>query len=188
MRSQVRYDLILACAEELLMEKGAEGFKMSDLSERSGVPFGSLYQYFPDRTSVIATLAERYNHLGHRCVADELARLDRPDVLRVALERITHDYYDMFVSHPVMLVIWEATQGDRMLQRLDAEDGKYLAGLLFDAIERVAGQGDAEERTRFCRLVIVLIAAAVRDALTMEPEDAARSLARFSKMLPESPD
>ncbi len=187
-RGQIRHDLILESAEALLLEKGADGFRMSDLSERSGVPFGSLYQYFPDRTSVIATLADRYNHLGHRCVADELDSLRAPGDLRAVLGRIAADYYDMFVDHPVMVVLWEATQADRALQRLDAADGAHLSALLYAAIERVAGEGDPAERARFCRLVMILIAAAVRDALTMEPDEARRSLDRFTALLPESPD
>ena len=43
-----------------MAEKGSEAFRMSDVVERSGVPFGSLYQYFPDKTAIIGTLAERY--------------------------------------------------------------------------------------------------------------------------------
>ena len=44
-----------------MAEKGSEAFRMSDIVERTGVAFGSLYQYFPDKTAIIGTLAERYN-------------------------------------------------------------------------------------------------------------------------------
>jgi AcrR family transcriptional regulator len=37
---------------------------MSDIVERSGVAFGSLYQYFPDKRAIIGTLAERYDASG----------------------------------------------------------------------------------------------------------------------------
>ena len=56
-----------------MAEKGSEAFRMSDIVERSGVPFGSLYQYFPDKTAIIGTLAERYNAIGRACVRQELA-------------------------------------------------------------------------------------------------------------------
>lgn len=39
----------------------ADAFRVSDIVERAGVPFGSVYQYFPDRTAIIGTLAEHYN-------------------------------------------------------------------------------------------------------------------------------
>lgn len=184
-RSQARYDLILDCAEALLLEKGADGFKMSDLSERSSVPFGSLYQYFPDKTAVIATLAGRYNRLGRECVETELTALQTPDDLRPVLGRITKGYYRMFRDHPVMVVIWEATQADRDLQALDAEDGAYLSGLLDKALDRVGPAKDEAARMTFARLVMILIAAAVRDALTMPSEEAERSLALFVELLPD---
>jgi hypothetical protein len=41
---------------------------MSDIVARSGVPFGSLYQYFPDKTAIIGTLAQRYNVIGRDCL------------------------------------------------------------------------------------------------------------------------
>jgi AcrR family transcriptional regulator len=63
-RSRERFERILQCARELMAEKGSEAFRMSDIVERTGVPFGSLYQYFPDKTAIIGTLAERYNAIG----------------------------------------------------------------------------------------------------------------------------
>ena len=63
-----------ACAAELMAEKGSEAFRMSDIVERSGVPFGSLYQYFPDKTAIIDTLAERYNAFVQADAAEESGR------------------------------------------------------------------------------------------------------------------
>jgi AcrR family transcriptional regulator len=71
-RSRERFETILECATALLAEKGSEAFRMSDVVERSGVPFGSLYQYFPDKTAIIGTLAERYNAVGRDCVRRDL--------------------------------------------------------------------------------------------------------------------
>ena len=56
-RSRDRFELILATAADILTEKGSEAFRMSDIVERTGVAFGSLYQYFPDKTAIIGTLA-----------------------------------------------------------------------------------------------------------------------------------
>ena len=58
--------------------------------------------------------------------------------LHPALCRIVDSYYRMFIDEPVMRDIWQATQADRALQKLDEEDGAYLAGLLGDALRRIA--------------------------------------------------
>jgi AcrR family transcriptional regulator len=50
-RSRERFERILACAVEVMAEKGSDAFRMSDIVERTGIAFGSLYQYFPDKTT-----------------------------------------------------------------------------------------------------------------------------------------
>src|SRR4051812_24562625 len=159
-RSRERFERILACAVEVMAEKGSEAFRMSDIVERSGVPFGSLYQYFPDKTAIIGTLAERYNAIGRACVAAELAPVQAARDLHPALCGVTDGYYRMFIDEPVMRDIWQATQGDRALQRLDEEDGAFLSGLLFDAMKRVAPDRDEAALEAIAQLTMTLIAAA----------------------------
>ena len=88
-RSRARFEAILETAEQILLEKGADAFKMSDIVARAGVPHGSLYQYFPDKTAVIATLALRANAAGQECVAAELAQISGPGDVADALRRVT---------------------------------------------------------------------------------------------------
>src|SRR5215468_10949071 len=151
-RSRERYEHILAIAGELLAEKGFEAFRMSELVERTGVAFGSLYQYFPDKTAIIGTLADRYNQVGRDCVARDLADVKTTRDLHPALCRIVDSYYRMFIDVPVMCDIWQATQADRALQKLDEEDVDFLAGLLADTMRRVAGDVPKPALETFARL------------------------------------
>lgn len=194
-RSRERFEHILACAAALLAEKGPDAFRISDLVERSGVAFGSLYQYFPDKTAIIGTLAERYNAVGRDCVARDLAGVRKVADLYPALCRITDSYYRMFIDEPVMRDIWQATQADRALQQLDADDVDVLAGLLADALRRIAGDAPKPALQRpalqrpalqgWARLVMTLIAAAVRHAIALPPKEARLHLAIFKRMLPD---
>src|SRR5215470_15654611 len=183
-RSRERFERILQCAAEVMAEKGNEAFRMSDIVERTGVAFGYLYQYFPDKTAIIGTLAERYNTIGRDCVRRDLSALQSAADLHPALCRITDGYYRMFTDLPVMRDIWQATQADRALQRLDAEDGAYLSGLLSDALKRVAPHASAPVAAAFSQLTMTLIAAAVRHAITLEAKEAKRMLALFKRLLP----
>src|SRR5215208_3082042 len=173
-RSRERFEKILSSAAGLMAEKGSEAFRMSDIVERSGVPFGSLYQYFPDKTAIIGTLAERYNAIGRDCVRRDLAMVKTARDLHPALCRIVDSYYRMFIDEPVMRDIWQATQADRALQKLDEEDGAYLAGLLDEALRRIAPNAPSSALASFSQLVMTLIAAAVRHAIALEPKQAAR--------------
>jgi AcrR family transcriptional regulator len=185
-RSRERFEKILECATALLAEKGSEAFRMSDVVERSGVPFGSLYQYFPDKTAIIGTLAERYNAVGRDCVRRDLAAVRTARDLHPALCRITDSYYRMFMDLPVMRDIWQATQADRALQKLDEEDGAYLAGLLRDTLRPIEPDAPAATLASFSQLMMTLIAAAVRHAITQDAKEAARILTLFKRMLPKN--
>lgn len=183
-RSRERFERILACAAEVMAENGSDAFRMSDIVERTGIPFGSLYQYFPDKTAVIGTLAERHNALGHACVRRDLAKMKRIEDLHGTLCRITDSYYQMFVDAPLMRDIWRATQADRALQALDEADGAFLAGLLADALRDLAPEVPDAQLAAFSELTMVLIAAAVRHAIGLPPKAARRMLAMFKRTLP----
>lgn len=186
-RSRERYERILACAIEIMAEKGSDAFKMSDIVERTGIGFGSLYQYFPDKTAVIATLAERYNAIGRDCVRKELSALKRAEDLRTVLCRIAESYYDFFQAEPAVRHIWQATQADRELQKIDEDDGDFLTSLLIDAARPVLPHLSEPQIADFCQLQMVLIAAAVRHAIGLPQEDGRRILNLFMAMLPDRP-
>jgi AcrR family transcriptional regulator len=184
-RSRERFDRILAAASEILTEKGSDAFRMSDIVERTGIAFGSLYQYFPDKSAVIGTLAERCNAIGRDCVRRDLTEMKKLSDLHTALCRITDGYHQMFRDHPVMHHIWRATQGDRTLQSIDEEDVAFLAGLLRDALHRVAPKQPAPALTTFSQLAMIQIAAAVRHAVALPPTEARRALDLFKRILPK---
>ena len=106
--------------------------------------------------------------------------------LHPALCRIVDGYYQMFVDNPVMRDIWQATQADRALQKLDEEDGAYLVRPAARRVE--ARRARTTTRDRCARVLatdMTLIAAAVRHAIILPPRDAARVLDQFKTMLPK---
>lgn len=183
-RSRERFERILECAIEVMSEKGSDAFRMSDIVQRTGIAFGSLYQYFPDKTAIIGTLAERYNAIGHECVRKELSALENPLDLHRILCGITDSYYQFFIDEPAVRDIWQATQADRALQQLDDEDSVFLSGMLFDALHGSTTEIPSENLSEFCQVVMVLIAAAVRHAIALPPDEGRRVLDLFKRLLP----
>jgi Tetracyclin repressor-like, C-terminal domain len=104
--------------------------------------------------------------------------------LHPALCRIVDGYYQMFIDEPVMRDIWQATQAKRALQKLDDEDGAFLAGLLRDTLRRIAPDLGAPALSAYSQLMMTLIASAVRHAITLKPKEADRVLTLFKHMLP----
>lgn len=70
-RSQVTVDAIVEAAARILAAGPADGFTTNRVAEVAGVSIGSLYQYFPNKTALIAALLER----EHRALADAVEAL-----------------------------------------------------------------------------------------------------------------
>jgi AcrR family transcriptional regulator len=57
-RAQFTVDAIVEAAQLLLAEQGPQALNTRRIAERAGVSIGSLYQYFPNRESIITRLFE----------------------------------------------------------------------------------------------------------------------------------
>lgn len=181
-RGRERFEKILAVAAELIESHGSDGLKMSEIVEKAGLSFGALYQYFPDKTSIIRTLAERFNEQGRRCVADELAKVTDAAALQGALANIVDEYYAFFRTEPVMRDIWHATHTDKLLQQVDAEDMEFHAQTFLAVLIRLWPDRDRKELLSIARLTMQLLAAAVRYAVSLDGEEGAIAVALFKKM------
>jgi AcrR family transcriptional regulator len=59
-RSGQTVEAILAAAARVLIRDGAPGFTTNKVAERAGVSIGSLYQYFPNKESILSELVRRH--------------------------------------------------------------------------------------------------------------------------------
>ncbi|PCK80503.1 TetR/AcrR family transcriptional regulator [Rhizobium sophoriradicis] len=181
-RGRERFEKILAVAAELIESHGSDGLKMSEIVEKAGLSFGALYQYFPDKSSIIRTLAERFNEEGRRCVEEELAKVTDVSAVQGALANIVDQYYAFFRREPVMRDIWHATHTDKLLQQIDAEDMEFHARTFLVVLVRLWPQRESGELLAIARLTMQLLAAAVRYAVSLEEEEGAQAIALFKKM------
>ena len=55
-RSKNTIDVIMQATGELICSCGLDEFGTNQIAERAGVSIGSLYQYFPDKESILASL------------------------------------------------------------------------------------------------------------------------------------
>jgi AcrR family transcriptional regulator len=183
-RGRERVERILAVATELIARNGSDALRMGEIVEKADVSFGSLYQYFPDKTAIIRVLAERFNEQGRQCVEDELVAIKSTSDLQAGLGRIIDGYYAMFLGEPVMRDIWHATQADKLLQQVDAEDTEWHSQAFLAVLKRLWPERDQVELARIARLTMQLVAAAVRYAISIERDEGDKAIALFKAMLP----
>jgi AcrR family transcriptional regulator len=59
-RSRQTVEKILNAAAHILSDRGLEGFNTNAVAEQAELSIGSLYQYFPDKDTLTATLIRRH--------------------------------------------------------------------------------------------------------------------------------
>jgi AcrR family transcriptional regulator len=67
-RAQASVDFVLEAAAQVLEATGKAGFNTNAVAERAGVSIGTLYRYFPDKSSVLRALALRETEAHRQAV------------------------------------------------------------------------------------------------------------------------
>lgn len=88
-RSEVTVEAILDAAARIFTEAGFDRASTNAIAERAGVSVGSLYQYFPNKLSLLAGLRERHlrRHARRLCAACErCGGMPLPEAIRELVE------------------------------------------------------------------------------------------------------
>ena len=181
-RSRERQERILAVATQLIATKGSDQVKMSEIAECSEISIGSLYQYFPDKSSVIRTLAERYNAASRRCIEEALVTVQDAQGLADAYSDLLDQYYEIVQAEPAMRDIWSGMQADKQLLALELEESRVAGGLLADAMLRVFPGSDAQRVADSAFLIWQLGEATMRLAISCAPEEGRGLFEAFKRM------
>lgn len=83
-RAKRTVDAILQATAHILREEGADGLSTNKVAKRAGVSIGSLYQYFPNKTSLILALATEHSGEQVRQVAGFIGSLGTATVAEAA--------------------------------------------------------------------------------------------------------
>jgi len=182
-RSRERVERMLEVATRCIAEKGLDAVRMSEIATLSGVSIGSLYQYFPDKASIVMTLAERYNREGRACVEAELNAVNSGEELLQAMLRIVDGYYEMFLTEPVMRDIWRATQADKSLQEMDTADCHVHSSMLLVTLLRLHPGQKKEVLAPLASLVMQFVTTTVRLAISVDRKQGDKIIVLFKQML-----
>ncbi|MGH8375043.1 MAG: TetR/AcrR family transcriptional regulator [Pseudomonas sp.] len=181
-RSRERQERILAMATQLIADKGSDQLKMSEIAERSEISIGSLYQYFPDKSSVIRTLAERYNAESRHCIAEAMEAVEDARGLHAAYTQLLDQYYEIVMATPVMRDIWSGMQADKQLLQLELGESRVAGALLAQAMLRVFPESDEQQVQESAFLIWHLGEATMRLAVTCAPEEGRALVEAFKRL------
>lgn len=173
-RSRQRVQKILEVSAARITEVGADQLKMSDIAKLAEVPIGSVYQYFPNKSSIIRSLAEEHLEKLRKILIDGLMSIDvsssasKLDQLMAMIDTIIDTYFNFYRYEPAFHSLWGGLQADAMLNDLEVQDTKESADLLFEVLKPVVGDKHTEPYLRtFALLTCTQIGATLRFAIQL---------------------
>ncbi|WP_436009404.1 TetR family transcriptional regulator [Rhizobium sp. LjRoot254] len=181
-RARERLDKILSSASDLIARTGSDRLKMGELAERVGISIGSLYQYFPDKSAIIRSLAERYNLESRVCISNALDTVHDVEGLKSAYLDLIDQYYALFLSEPVMRDVWSGMQADKQLMALDLQESRLCATMLADAMKRAFGDIDRAEVEASALLIWQLGESTMRLAISLDRVEGDAMVEAFKRM------
>lgn len=181
-RSRIRVEKMLSAAVAIIAERGSDALRMAEVAQAAGVSIGSLYQFFPDKSAIIRTLAERYNEQGRRCIIDELAGVTDAAGLRVAFGRLIDVYYAAFLAEPVRRDIWSGMMADPALRAFELEESRGNAAILATAMLKVRPKADRATVEAASLLIMSLGESAMRLAVSVSKDEGDALIAAYKRM------
>lgn len=182
-RSRGRVDDILKVAMQLIGEKGIDAVTMKEVAVRSGGPIASVYQYFPNKSAIIATLYETYAQGVGASIDDSMGRVRSAADLFTATEEIIGRYYETIRLNPALQDLLNAVQADKALQHLDiVETRKHVER--FNAVTKpFIPEHMREQYGRVAFLMFQLAAATTRLALAHDDDEAKVMLSDYTMVI-----
>lgn len=146
---------ILDAAQELLAERGLDGFTTNAIAERAGVNIATLYGYFSDKVAVLHELVERDERQREAYLSDVGSRFESATNWRdVAVGTIDHMVL-LRREVPGFIELRAAIIAVPELRHLDRARDERATGYLCEALSSVRPGLDPTEARRAAAAVVV---------------------------------
>lgn len=170
-RSRGRVEEILAAARKLIGEKGIDAVKMREIAALAGGPISSVYQYFPNKSAILAMLFEQWSEELDVRIEARLAEVSSVDELMVAASELLDYFYSRVAEDTTILDLLNAVQADKALTHLDLAVTRRQAECFCRVGEGFIPHARHAEFRRATFLMFHLAFGAVRLAVWEKPEN-----------------
>lgn len=167
-RSRQRVEAILDAAMQLIGEKGVDAVTMLEIARKTGGPLASIYQYFPNKSAILAMLFERWCEMTRQDVADAAThQIETLDEFVALFSGSLDLYAERVRADPAIQDLINAVLADKTLQHMDIEDSRWHAGAIIEAARPLVPEGKRAEFERTVFLLAHLIGGLMRLVLAV---------------------
>jgi AcrR family transcriptional regulator len=181
-RSRARLAQILAAADAILAGEGVEALTMRRIAERAGVPVGTLYQFFPDKGSVVDAVARAYIAEFDTLIGGLVSSAADGD-WSDPVGRIVDEFVALYRSHPGYVALWSGRHLSPELARADEANNQLIAAGVQRLLADHAGAPDGAGLELAVRVAVRAADALLQYAFTASPEGDEPVLAELKTML-----
>jgi AcrR family transcriptional regulator len=152
-RSRARVQRLLEAADHVLATEGYAALTVRRLAEEAGVPVGTIYQFFADKSAVVDALARRYiaefDAMIELLVADAESR-QWDDVVDTIFDAAV----DIYRSRPGYLALWIGRHLSPELQQADEANNAAIADGLRRILVAQHHLADTDALARACQVAV----------------------------------
>jgi AcrR family transcriptional regulator len=181
-RSRERIGEILKVAKELIGQKGIDAVTMKEIAALSGGPIASVYQYFPNKSAIIAMLYEVYVEEVRGLIAGHITKIETAEHALQATDDLFDLYYERMRAEPSTQDLLNAIQADKALADLDIAETRLQAEVFYQATSHFVAENLRESYAQTLFVMFHMAGATLRLAL-MVPDEAAQLLAQFKSIV-----
>lgn len=171
-RSRAKYQLILETAKRLIGDLGNDSVSMREIAKQAELPISSIYQYFPDKNSILEAIMQGYFdeiRIGLKHFVD--CCQSREEMKRGIVQGIDQ-FYATFKKEPALAILWAGLQANPQLRELDVKDSQENAELLTNKLCCFSEPAISNQIYNAVLLLLHTAGMTVRLALDMEEEQA----------------
>ena len=178
-RSRGRIDEILKVSMDLIGRKGIDAVTMKEIATLSGGPIASVYQYFPNKSAIVAMLYERYEEDALDIVRHHCSAIENEDHVFAAVDAMIDAYYQAVKDAPATQDLINAIQADKELAELDIAGSRAHSRIFVDVTAGFVADDRREHYARAAFLMFHLAASVVRLALLVDDQEGESIMAEF---------
>ena len=167
-RSRARVQAILDAADQILATEGFDALTIRRLADAAGVPIGTIYQFFEDKSAVLAAVAYRY--LEAFTEAMEALSAETADVHGdELLDRVFDTFATLYRSNPGYVAIWSGRHLSRELMEADDANNDAIAEGLRQILLAEGRVRDDARLAVSCRVLVQMVDALLQLAFRLDP-------------------
>lgn len=180
-RSRRKFDLLLSTSRELLLDVGFESFTCEEVSQRAGLPTGTLYQFFANKYVIVCEL-DRQDAVAVREELTSFAQMiPTLDWLRF-LDRLIDHMAQLWSDDPSRRAVWFAVQSTPATRATAAVTERELAVEVARALAPLT-PGTPRERRRIMAEVIVHVVYSMMNFSVRDGQEHGEAVIELKRLL-----